>query len=87
MRRPLFVAALSLVALIIGALAAAPVLAQQGLNLPGGGLQPPPPPPIKPYQSVAVTPPTADNDPSFVAFRKELADIVAKKDRAALAEL
>jgi len=85
MRRPLFVAALSLVALIIGALAAAPVFAQQGLNLPGGGLQPPPPPPIKPYQSVAVTPPAADNDPSFVAFRKELADVVAKKDRAALA--
>ena len=55
MRRPLFVAALSLVALIIGALAAAPVFAQQGLNLPGGGLQPPPPPPIKPYQAVAVT--------------------------------
>ncbi len=51
MRRPLFVAALSLVALIIGALAAASVFAQQGLNLPGGGLQPPPPPPIKPYQS------------------------------------
>ncbi len=87
MRRPLFVAALSLVALMIGTLGAAPVFAQQGLNLPGGGLQPPPPAPIKPYQSVAVTPPTAYNDPSFVAFRKQLADVVAKKDRAALARM
>ena len=86
MRRPLFVAALSLVALVF-VLAAAPSFAQQGLNLPGGGLQPPPPPPIKPYQSVAVTPPTAYNDPSFVAFRKQLADVVAKKDRAALARM
>ena len=42
MRRPLFVAVLSLVTLIIGTLAAASVFAQQGLNLPGGGLQPPP---------------------------------------------
>ena len=58
---------------------------QQGLNLPGGGLKPPPPPPIKPYQSVAVTPPAPFNDPSFVAFRKQLADVAANKDRAALA--
>ncbi len=87
MRRPLFAAAFSLAALMIGTLAAAPVFAQQGLNLPGGGLQPPPPPPIKPYQPVAVTPPTDYNDPSFVAFRKELADVDAKKDRAALARM
>ncbi len=86
MSRPLFAAALSLTALVF-VLAAAPSFAQQGLNLPGGGLQPPPPPPIKPYQSVAVTPPTAYNDPSFVAFRKQLADVVAKKDRAALARM
>ena len=38
--------------------------AQQGqLQLPG--FKPPPPAPIKPYQAVAVTPPTALNDPSL----------------------
>lgn len=64
-------------------LAAAPAVAQQGL-LP---LKPPPPAPIKPYQAVAVTAPPVDNDPSFVAFRKQLGDAAAKKDRAALAHL
>ena len=49
------------------------------MTLPGGGLKPPPPPPIKPYQSVAVTPPAPYNDASFVAFRKQLADIAAKQ--------
>ncbi len=87
MRRPLVVAALSLTAVMTATLAAAPVAAQQGLNLPGGGLQPPPPPPIKAYQPVAVVPPAADSDPDFVAFRKQLADVVAKKDRAALAHM
>ncbi len=87
MRRPLLAAGLSLAALTIMALAVAPVGAQQGLNLPGGGLRPPPPPPIKPYQPVAVTPPAAYNDAGFVAFRKQLADVVAKKDRAALARM
>ncbi len=87
MRRPLLVAGLSVAAVMIVALTAAPVVAQQGLKLPGGGLQPPPPPPIKPYQPVAVKPPTAYNDPGFVAFRKQLADVVAKKDRAALARM
>ena len=85
MRRPLVAAALSLAGLILLAPALAPVVAQQGLNLPGGGLKPPPPPPIKPYQPVAVTPPTPYNDPSFITFRKQLADVVAKKDRAGLA--
>ena len=85
MRRPLLAAGLSVAALMIMAPAAAPVFAQQGLNLPGGGLKPPPPEPIKPYQAVAVMPPAAYNDPGFVAFRKELADVAAKKDRAALA--
>lgn len=87
MRPPLFAAALSLAALLILTLATAPVFAQQGLNLPGGGLKPPPPPPIKPYQPVAVTPPAPYNDSSFVAFREQLADVVAKKDRAALVHI
>ncbi len=87
MHRPLIVAASSLAALTMLALAAAPGWAQQGLTLPGGGLKPPPPPPITPYQSVAVTPPAPYNDASFAAFRKQLADVAAKSDRGALARM
>lgn len=93
MRRP-FVAATSSIALAatIG-LAAVMVLPgsgfaqQQGVQLPGGGFKPPPPAPVKPYQTVAVTPPQALNDPGFIALRKQLGDIAAKKDRATLAKL
>jgi hypothetical protein len=60
--------------------------AQQG-QLPLPGFKPPPPPPIKPYQAVPVTPPPALNDPSFIAFRKQLGDVAARKDRGALAKL
>lgn len=64
----------------------APSFAQQGQpQLPN--LRPPPPAPIKPYQAVAVTPPAPLNDPSFVAFRKQLADAAAHKDRTALSKL
>jgi hypothetical protein len=49
--------------------------------------QPPAPAPIKPYRALAVTMPTPVNDPSFDAFRKQLADVAAKKDRNALARL
>lgn len=61
-------------------------LAQQG-QLPLPGFKPPPPPPIKPYQTVAVTPPSALNDPSFTAFRNQLGEVAARKDRAALAKM
>jgi hypothetical protein len=50
-------------------------------------LKPPPPPPVKPYKPVAETPPKPYSDPSFDAFRKQLGDTAAKKDRAALAKL
>src|SRR5438270_11402859 len=43
--------------------------------------------PIKPYKPLAVTLPAPVNDPSFEAFRKQLADIATRKDRAALAKL
>jgi len=43
--------------------------------------------PIKPYKPLAVTLPAPVNDPSFEAFRKQLGDIAARKDRAALAKL
>jgi len=80
MRQPVLAAAFSLAALTFFAGSA---LAQQGLP----PLKPPPPPPIKPYQQVAVTAPAQFNDPNFVAFRKQLADVAAKKDRAALAKM
>ena len=69
-----FFPAVTLAAFATLALAAAPAFAQ-GL-LP---LKPPPPAPIKPYQAVAVTAPPVDNDPSFVAFRKQFGDAVAKE--------
>jgi hypothetical protein len=50
-------------------------------------LKPPPPPPIKPYTAVTATPPQPYSDPSFQDFRKQLVDVTAKKDRAALAKL
>jgi hypothetical protein len=74
----------------LAALAAAALVPQLGLAqgqqqlLP---LKPPPPPPIKPYQPVAATPPGPYSDPSFQAFRKQLADVATHKDRAALAKL
>jgi hypothetical protein len=87
MRRPIAAATLTLAALLL-----LPVhhssFAQQGqLPLPPGGFKPPPLPPVKPYQAVAVTAPTAMTEPSFVAFRKQLADIATHKDRAGLAKL
>jgi hypothetical protein len=65
---------------------ATPGLAQQAQpQLPN--LRPPPPAPIKPYQPVAVTPPAPLSDPGFIAFRKQLADAAAHKDRGALSKL
>ncbi|MFZ0609989.1 MAG: hypothetical protein WAM75_20180 [Xanthobacteraceae bacterium] len=78
-----FAIAIAIAAIAIAVLAAAPAFAEQGL-LP---LKPPPPPPIKPYQAVTVTAPAVDNDANFIAFRKQLGDAAAKKDRAALAHL
>ena len=86
MRRRL-IAALAIAA-AVAVLAEHPGLAQQGqLPLPPGAFKPPPPPPIKPYQTVPATPPPTLNDPSFTAFRNQLAEIVAHKDRAALGKM
>jgi len=61
---------------------------------PRGQPQPPPaaqqaqqPAPPKPYKLVPVTLAQPHNDPSFEAFRKQLADIANRKDRAGLARL
>jgi hypothetical protein len=62
---------------------------QGQLPQPPQGFQPPPPAPpapVKPYKPVAVTLPGPSKDPSFPAFRKTLADIATRKDRAALAK-
>jgi hypothetical protein len=40
-----------------------------------------------PYKAVAITLPKPVDDPSFAAFRKDLAAAIEKKDRAALARL
>ena len=42
---------------------------------------------LGPYKAVPITLPAATNDPSFEIFRKRLAEIAQKKDRAALAEI
>src|SRR5262249_9467900 len=50
----------------------------------------PPPPPAakpKPYKPLPVTLPAPVNDPSFDAFRKDVATVAQKKDRAALAKM
>jgi len=89
--RQLFIGTtLILAAVAAVTLAPGPGLAQsksEQVPLPPGGFKPPPMPPIKPYQPVAVKPPVAYGDPSFVAFRKQLADVAEHKDRGALGKL
>jgi len=91
MHRPLI--AVFTIAAAAMAFAVAPGFVQQGLAqqgqvpLPPGGFKPPPPAPIKPYRPLAVTPPAPLSDPSFVAFRNQLGQIAAHKDRAALGKL
>jgi hypothetical protein len=46
----------------------------------------PPSPALGPYKPVPITLPKSVSDPSFDAFRKELAEIAQKRDRAALAD-
>jgi hypothetical protein len=43
--------------------------------------------PVKPYKPIVVAMPAPTNDPSFEAFRKQLADVANRKDRAGLARL
>ena len=87
MRRYSLAPTLILAVLATAALTVAPVLAQGQQTPQILPLKPPPPPPITPYTPVAAKPPVAYDDAAFVAFRKQLADVVAKKDRAALAKL
>ena len=68
----------SIAALAMGLLLCGPATAQQ---------QPPDPTPPKPYKKVSVSLPAPIADPSLDAFRKQLADIARRKDRAALQKL
>jgi hypothetical protein len=79
MRQPRSASAIpfALALAIAGALAAAlPAQAQE-----------PSPVVLGPYKRVAITLPPVVNDPGFEAFRKQLAAVTQKKDRAALAKL
>jgi hypothetical protein len=49
--------------------------------------QPQPLAPPKPYAAISITLPASANDPSFDAFRKQLADVASHKDRAGLGKL
>jgi hypothetical protein len=73
-------------ALAVALLLAAPFGAQaQPKQPPQKG--PPPAAPAKPYTPIAVKFPAPISDPSYEAFRKQLGEIAAKKDRAGLAKL
>jgi hypothetical protein len=62
-------------------------LAQAAPQAPKGAPQAPTLAPPKPYKAIPVTLPAPANDPSFEAFRKQLADIANRKDRAGLAKM
>ncbi|HVY58646.1 MAG TPA: hypothetical protein VHA77_12415 [Xanthobacteraceae bacterium] len=65
-----------------------PTPRQQAPQSPAPQAQPSPAPAAaKPYKPVAVRPPAPLNDPSLEAFRKQLAGVAERKDRAALARL
>ena len=90
MRNFLIATTLVLAAVAASFIAPVSIFAQgqsQQVPLPPGGFKPLPMPAIKPYQAVAVTLPKPYTDPAFAAFRKQLADVAQKKDRAALAKL
>jgi hypothetical protein len=84
------------IALALSAPAATAIAQQKGGGPQKGAAQPPPPakqpapPPVappKPYKTVAIQLPATVNDPSFDAFRKDLAGVAQRKDRAALARM
>jgi hypothetical protein len=91
MRHPLIAATLFLaaVALVLACeTGVAQDKSQQGQSPQGlPNFKPPPMAPIKPYQALALTLPKEFNDPSFLAFRKQLGDIAEHKDKAALGKI
>jgi hypothetical protein len=74
------------IAIAVALVVAAPFGAQAQQRQPAQK-GPPPVAPAKPYTPIAVKIPGPINDPSFEAFRKQLGEVAAKKDRAGLAKL
>jgi hypothetical protein len=71
--------------LALSAVIAVPAAQAQQRPPAGQPAQAQQPAPPRPYKQVPVTLPAPNTDPSFVAFRKQLADIAERKDRMALA--
>ena len=80
---------LALTSFVAAALAITVVLAPVSLSAQGQpqGQGHPPAPVIGPYKPVPIKLPGAMSDPSFDAFRKRLAEVAQKKDRAALGRM
>jgi hypothetical protein len=96
MRKPRFTPTVLLATAFVAVGALAPAIAQQPKGAPAPQGQPPQqqqpqgqqqPSAPKPYKPVAIQLPKPVNDQTFVAFRKQVSGIAAKKDRAALARL
>ena len=69
-------AALAAIAItLVGALSLAPVAAEEAAPKPQA------------YKAVAIEAPQPVKDPTFAAFRKQIAEIAKRKDRAALAKM
>lgn len=66
---------------------AMPLAAAQAQSKQPPQKSPPPAPSAKPYTPIAIKLPAPLNDPSFEAFRKQLGEAAAKKDRGALSKL
>jgi hypothetical protein len=80
MRHPGFItSAVAAIAVTLGALAFLPT--------PGRAQEQPAPSPPKAYKIVPIRLPTPISDPTFDAFRKQLGEVAAHKDRAALGKL
>jgi hypothetical protein len=80
---------LALTSFVAAALAITATLAPVSLSAQGQpqGQGHPPAPVIGPYKPVPIKLAPAINDPSFDAFRKQLAEVAQKKDRAALGRM
>jgi hypothetical protein len=82
---------LPVISFVAAALVIAGVLAPRSVSAqgqpPAQGQGQPPAPAVGPYKAVPIKLAPAMNDASFEAFRKQLAEVAQKKDRAALAKL
>src|SRR5262245_9382036 len=80
---------LALTSFVAAALTITAVLAPVSLSAQGQpqGQDQPPASVIGPYKPVPIKLSAAMNDPSFDAFRKQLAEVAQKKDRAALSRM